>query len=85
MIPWYQCAIWKKNKESTPKYVLVNFSHSFLYHACGNVLSEQLDTAVFSFFEEERSEGRCVRNKDLQEKALELATAMSLPGFNMTY
>ena len=62
-----------------------NFFHSLLYSCSRNVVSEQLDVAVFNYLEEERSEGRCVRNKDLQEKALELATALSIPGFKTSF
>ena len=44
-------------------------------------MSEELDTAVFSFLENEISEGRYVRNKDLQERAMELAATMDLSEF----
>ena len=46
-----------------------------------DVTSQELDMAVFEFLEVERSEGRCVRNKDLQEKALETADTLALPEF----
>ena len=36
---------------------------------------------MFEFLEEERSEGRCVRNCDLREKALEVAASLNLPNF----
>ena len=43
--------------------------------------SHELDIAVFEFLEAERCEGRCVRNKDIQEKALEIADGLPLPEF----
>ena len=46
-----------------------------------DVTSQELDVAVFQFLEMERSKGRCVRNKDLQEKALEIADTLGLSAF----
>ena len=51
----------------------------------GCIASNELDVAVFKFLEEERSEGRCVRNCDLQQKALEVASSLSLPNFTASH
>ena len=45
------------------------------------VTSHPLDMAVFEFLEVERSEGRCVHNKDLQENALKIADTLDLLEF----
>ena len=53
-------------------------------HQCcvgGCIASNELDVAVFQFLEEERSEGRYVRNCDLQQKAMEMAAGLNLPSF----
>ena len=47
----------------------------------GCIASDDLDVAVFQYLEEERSEGRCVRNCDLQEKARDVAASLNLPTF----
>ena len=39
-------------------------------------MSTQLDEALLEFLDEERAKGRCVRNKDLSQKALALAREM---------
>ena len=44
-------------------------------------MSQELDVAVFEFLEGERTEGSCVRNKNFQEKALEIAETLFLPNF----
>ena len=44
-------------------------------------MDRQLDQAVFQFLEEEQAEGRVVRNKDLQRKAIQLAGAFNVQGF----
>ena len=50
-------------------------------HQGADVLNAELEIAVLDFFENERSEGRVVRNKDLQEKALEIGGRLDLPTF----
>ena len=45
------------------------------------VRSEELDQAVFQFLEEERAEGRVVRNKDLLRKVIDLASAFNVQSF----
>ena len=45
------------------------------------IMSQELDVTVFEILEGERTEGRCVRNKDLREKALEIAETLFLPNF----
>ena len=50
----------------------------------GEIVSQELDVAVFQYLEEDRAEGRCVRNQDLQEKALELADTHSLDDLKAT-
>ena len=46
----------------------------------GCIASDDLDVAVFQYLEE-CSEGRCVRNCDLQEKARDVAASLNLPTF----
>ena len=48
------------------------------------LVSQELDVAVFQYLEEERAEGRCVRNQDLKEKAIELADTHGLRDFKAT-
>ncbi len=50
-------------------------------HCGAAVASHNLDIGVFEYLEDERSEGRAVSNRDLQEKARELADSMGLVGF----
>ncbi|KAL8568248.1 hypothetical protein ACOMHN_027771 [Nucella lapillus] len=42
------------------------------------VISEHVDQGVLRYLEDERSEGRVVRNKDLKRKAMELAGAFNV-------
>ncbi|KAL8625059.1 hypothetical protein ACOMHN_012068 [Nucella lapillus] len=46
------------------------------------VRSEHVDQGVLRYLEDERSEGRVVRNKDLKRKAMELAGAFNVVGFS---
>ena len=46
-----------------------------------DVLSPELEIVLFEFLENETSEGRAVRNKDLCEKALEVAGTLGLESF----
>ena len=50
----------------------------------GCIASNDLDVAVFEYLEEECSEGRCVRNCDLQEKACDVAASLNLPNFKVS-
>lgn len=50
-------------------------------HTGGPLCSQQLDNDVYLYLEEERSEGRVVRNKDIKEKALEIARTLGLQQF----
>lgn len=50
-------------------------------HQGVELTSLELDVAVFEYLQEERSEGRVVRNKDLKSKALDIAQGLGLGMF----
>lgn len=51
-------------------------------HSGGEIFSPQVDAEVFAFLELERSNGRVVLNKDLTQKAKEVAEHLGLQGFS---
>ena len=52
------------------------------FHPGRDIASQQVDQGCLEFLENERSEGRVVRNKDLKGKAREIAGALRIEDFN---
>jgi transposase-like protein len=72
---------WEKSYDKILEAHFGKGKKSRKLHPGAEVISLELDVAVFEYLEEERSEGRIVRNKDLKAKALVIAQGLGLGAF----
>ncbi|KAL8571450.1 hypothetical protein ACOMHN_009382 [Nucella lapillus] len=72
---------WRTNRDSLIQHDRGTEKKKRKLHRRRYILSQEVDQAVLDYLNNERAEGRVVRNKDLQRKAMELAGAQQLQGF----
>ena len=72
---------WRANSDQLHQHQTGKQKDKRKLHPGRQVRSEQLEASLLEFFEDERMEGRVVRNKDLQRKAREVAAGLNLAGF----
>ncbi|KAK7097631.1 hypothetical protein V1264_004579 [Littorina saxatilis] len=72
---------WRTNRDRFIQHDRGTEKKKRKLHPGRHILSQEVDQAVLDYLNNERAEGRVVRNKDLQRKAMELAGAEQLQGF----
>ncbi|KAL8593325.1 hypothetical protein ACOMHN_009978 [Nucella lapillus] len=72
---------WRTNRNSLIQHDRGTEKKKRKLHRGRYILSQEVDQAVLDYLNNEQAEGRVVRNKDLQRKAMELAGAQQLQGF----
>ena len=89
-VPRQKSLVWTENKLGCGELTeIVLLQHEtgkekrkLKLHPGRTVKSGELEVRLFEFLQEERSEGRVVRNKDLQRKAREIGAGLNLQDFD---
>ena len=77
-----QIRMWRANRDVLLQHETGKEKRKLKLHPGRTVKSGELEVRLFEFLQEERSEGRVVRNKDLQRKAREIGSGLNLQDFD---
>ena len=72
---------WRENRDALLLHETGQEKKKRKLHRGPAIRSEEVDLGVLEFLDQERTEGRVVRNKDLKRKALQIAGGLQLDGF----
>ncbi|KAK7100976.1 hypothetical protein V1264_016520 [Littorina saxatilis] len=72
---------WRENRNTLLRHQAGKEKKKRKLHGGRDVRSEEVDEGVLEYLDQERAEGRVVRNKDLQRGALELAGGLDIDEF----
>ena len=77
-----QIRMWRANRDVLLQHEPGREKRTLKLHPGRAVKSEELEVRLFEFLQEERSEGRVVRKKDVQRNAREIRAGVNLQDFD---
>lgn len=73
---------WRENRDALLLHETGQEKKKRKLHRGRAIRSDEVDLGVLEFLDQERTEGRVVRNKDLMRKAMQIAGGLELDGFS---